>query len=59
MSDNRNTVIRLVQFDIHEQSESDAFLKRIAECKSQEEVRAVVDGVRSLLTPERINEDAK
>jgi hypothetical protein len=41
-------VLRMVEFDIKEQTESDAFLRRIAECKSSAEVRDVVAEVKKL-----------
>jgi hypothetical protein len=41
-------VLRMVEFDIKEQAESDAFLRRIAECKSAAEVQEVVTKVKKL-----------
>jgi hypothetical protein len=41
-------VLRMVEFDIKEQAESDAFQRRIAECKSPSEVKQVVAEVKKL-----------
>jgi hypothetical protein len=46
----RKTVLRMVEFKPDNQAESDAFVRRIAECKSQEEVRKVIDATRELLS---------
>lgn len=45
---NNAPVLRMVKFDIKEQTESDAFLRRIAECKSSAEVREVIAQVKRL-----------
>jgi hypothetical protein len=44
-------VMRMVHFDFNEQTESDAFILRIAACKDAEEVSRVVAGVRALHAP--------
>lgn len=50
-SPSQQFVTRLVEFNIAEQAESDAFIRRVAACKSPEEIRKVVDATRELLKP--------
>ena len=47
----RETILRMVEFNPQDQAESDAFLKRVSQCNTPEEVREVIDQVRVLLAP--------
>lgn len=45
-SGSRKTVLRMVEMPPMEQSESDAFLRRIAVCKSPDEIRELIEKTR-------------
>ncbi len=52
MPRNKEAVLRIVHFDIKEQAESDAFIRRIAECKTKEEVKEIIHKVKDFLEEE-------